>query len=48
MMQEKETPRADLVEHIREQIAADPEGYANDKKMESIADKVLEDLREDA
>ena len=42
-------PRMDLVNHIRELIERDPEGYAsNPKKLEAVADRLLDELtRED-
>jgi len=33
--------RKDLVNHIREQIETDPEACANEKKLESVADKLV-------
>ena len=32
--------RLKLVEHIKELIAQDPEGYANDKKLEIVAERL--------
>jgi len=37
----KPKPRLDLVAHIREQIAADPHAYANDRKLEAVADAYM-------
>jgi hypothetical protein len=41
-----EDDRHDLVAHLREQIAADPEAYANDAKLEAVVNshKLAEDL----
>jgi len=41
--QAEPAPRLDLVAHIREQIEADPEGYANARKLEAVADRLLSD-----
>ena len=38
------TPRLDLVAHIREQVQANPEGYANDAKLMAALDKLIRDL----
>ena len=38
------TPRLDLVAHIREQIQADPAGYANDSKLMACLDRLIRDL----
>jgi hypothetical protein len=38
------TPRLDLVAHIRAQIQANPEGYANDSKLMACLDRLIRDL----
>lgn len=37
-------PRLALVEHMREQIAASPERFANDRKLGAIADKIAGEI----
>ena len=45
MTNEEGAPRLDLVAHLREQIARDPDGYANLRKLEAVADRLAEELR---
>lgn len=38
-------PRLGLIAHLREQIKADPEGFANGAKLRIVADKLTDVMR---
>lgn len=37
-------PRRDLINHLRDQIQADPEAYANEAKLKAIIKPLAEDI----